>query len=98
TIATHRIELTMVIYHGQLRRVLVSRVIKASEFKAKCLALMDEVKRTGEAIVITKQGKPVAELVPHRKSRPKLFGLLKDRLFITGDIISPIEVEWEALK
>jgi prevent-host-death family protein len=74
------------------------RVIKASEFRAKCLALMDEVERTGEVIVITKRGKPVAELVPHRKSRPKLFGLLKDQLFITGDIISPIDVEWEALK
>ena len=74
------------------------RVIKASEFRAKCLALIDEVERTGEVIVITKRGKPVAELVPHRKSRPKLFGLLKDQLFITGDIISPIDVEWEALK
>ena len=74
------------------------RVIKASEFRAKCLALMDEVERTGEVIVIMKRGKPVAELVPHRKSRPKLFGLLKDQLFITGDIISPIDVEWEALK
>ena len=74
------------------------RVIKASEFRAKCLALIDEVERTGEVIVITKRGKPVAELVPHRKSRPKLFGLLKDQLFITGDIISPIDVVWEALK
>ena len=76
----------------------MSRIMKASEFKAKCLALMDDVERTGEAIVITKKGKPVAELIPHQKSRPQLFGLLKDRLFITGDIISPIEVEWEALK
>jgi prevent-host-death family protein len=76
----------------------MSRMIKASEFKAKCLALMDEVERTGEPLVITKKGKPVAELVPHRASRPKALGLLKDRLFITGDIISPIDVEWDALK
>jgi antitoxin (DNA-binding transcriptional repressor) of toxin-antitoxin stability system len=48
--------------------------------------------------VITKKGKPVAELVPHRASRPKALGLLKDRLFITGDIISPIDVEWDAMK
>jgi antitoxin (DNA-binding transcriptional repressor) of toxin-antitoxin stability system len=59
---------------------------------------MDEVERTGESLVITKNGKPVAELVPHRASRPSPFGLLKDRLFITGDIISPIDVEWDALK
>ncbi|HEY4921857.1 MAG TPA: type II toxin-antitoxin system Phd/YefM family antitoxin [Xanthobacteraceae bacterium] len=44
----------------------MTRLIKASEFKARCLALMDEVARTGEAIVITKNGKPIAELVPHR--------------------------------
>ena len=39
----------------------MSRMIKASEFKAKCLALMDEVERTGQSLVITKKGKPVAE-------------------------------------
>jgi prevent-host-death family protein len=74
------------------------RVIKASEFKAKCLALMDEVERTGRTVVITKNGKPVAELIPHRPRKKNARGILKDRLFITGDIISPIEVEWEALK
>ena len=36
--------------------------IQASEFKAKCLALMDQVARTGQTIVVTKNGKPVAEL------------------------------------
>jgi prevent-host-death family protein len=73
-------------------------MIKASEFKARCLALMDEVERTGERFVITKNGRPVAELGPHRASRPKALGLLKERLFITGDIISPLDVEWDALK
>jgi prevent-host-death family protein len=76
----------------------MSRMIKASEFKAKCLAIMDEVERTGQTVVITKKGKPVAELVPHRASRPNPLGVLKDRLFITGEIISPIDVEWEAHK
>jgi prevent-host-death family protein len=78
----------------------MSRIIKASEFKAKCLALMDEVERTGQPLVITKKGKPVAELVPHRPQNRKknARGILKDELFITGDIISPIDVEWNALK
>jgi prevent-host-death family protein len=76
----------------------MARHIKASEFKAKCLALMDEVARTGAGVVITKNGKPVAELVPHRPAKRNLRGILKDRLFITGDIISPIDVEWDALK
>ena len=72
--------------------------IKASEFKAKCLALMDEVARTGNPLVITKNGKPVAELVPHRSRRRNLKGCSKDSLFIIGDIISPIDVEWDAMK
>ena len=76
----------------------MSRMIKASEFKAKCLALMDEVERTGQSVVITKNGKPVAELVRHRARRKNLIGLLKDELFITGDIISPLDIEWDALK
>jgi len=76
----------------------MSRHIKASEFNAKCLALMDEVARTGIAVIITKNGKPVAELVPHRPRKQSARGILKDELFITGDIISPIDVECEALK
>jgi prevent-host-death family protein len=77
----------------------MSRIIKASEFKAKCLAVLDEVERTRQAVVITKRGKPVAELVPHKPpARRELFGLLKGRMEIVGDIISPIDVEWEALK
>ena len=76
----------------------MSKIIKASEFKAKCLALMDEVARTGERVVITKNGVPVAELGPHKKKAKSPFGLLKDELIITGDIISPIDVEWDAMK
>ena len=57
----------------------MSRTIKASEFKAKCLAIMDEVERTGEAVVITKNGKPVAELVPHRARKKNARGILKDQ-------------------
>lgn len=44
--------------------------IQASEFKAKCLALLDEVARTGETIVITKHGEPVAKLVPPGRREP----------------------------
>ena len=77
------------------------KVIKASEFKAKCLALMDEVARTGDYIVITKNGKPIAELRPRPSKPPKsAFGAHKGLLEITGDIMSPAadEDEWEALR
>ena len=79
----------------------MSRIVKASEFKAKCLALIDEVAASGETLVITKNGKPLAELVPHKSEKPEkksLRGVWKDKVTITGDIISPLDVEWDALK
>ena len=72
-----------------------TRTIKASEFKARCLALMDQIAESGEEIVITKRGKPVAKLAPC-ESRPRtLFGA-GGEIAIHGDIIEPIDVEWEA--
>jgi prevent-host-death family protein len=75
-----------------IRRARKSRRMKASEFKAKFLALMDEVERTGESVVITRNGKPVAELSPHKRRKRNAFGILKGRVFITGDIISPVGI------
>ena len=74
--------------------------IQASEFKAKCLALMDEVARTGQAIIVTKNGRPVAELHPHHPPRAKsLIGLHKGRIAIKGDIVSPMgEGLWDAMR
>jgi len=72
------------------------RTIKASEFKATCLRLMDEVQRTGETIVITKRGEPVCELVPHRQRPDTLFGALAGSVEILGDIVGPVDVDWES--
>ena len=76
----------------------MTKHVKASEFKAKCLALLDEVARSGDRLVVTKNGKPVADVVPHQPKKQSPFGILKDSIKITGDIISPIDVEWEAMK
>ena len=70
--------------------------IKASEFKAKCLKLMDEVADTGQEILISKNGRLVARLVPYRKKPETLFGIDKGKIEILGDIIEPLDVEWEA--
>ncbi len=68
----------------------MERTIKASEFKATCLKLMDEVAETGDEVVITKNGEPVSRLVPYREKPKSLFGCLRGQMEITGDIMSPI--------
>jgi len=66
------------------------RAIGAGEFKAKCLKLLDEVAETREPIIITKFGKPVAQLVPIREPRSPLFGAMRGTVLWEGDIISPL--------
>ena len=72
-----------------------TRTMKASEFKAKCLQLMDEVADGGGEVVITKNGKPASRLVPYRERPKSFFGADRGRMKIVGDIVSPIDVEWE---
>ena len=72
--------------------------ITASAFKAKCLQLMDEVAATGEPVLITKKGHPICQLVPYRRKPKTLYGALRGSLKITGDLIAPLDVAWEALQ
>lgn len=72
----------------------------AGEFKARCLAVMEDVSKTREPVLITKRGRPVAKLVPAERVEQDFIGRLEGRVRITGDIESPIEpVEaWEVLR
>ena len=75
--------------------------VAISEFKAKCLALIDEVQKTKQPLRITRRGKPVAELIPPMpKSTRNFLGSMKHRGKILGDIISPATdpSEWEVLR
>jgi prevent-host-death family protein len=76
--------------------------VPISQFKAKCLALLEQVRKTREPIRVTRHGKPVAEIVPPtvQVDRNAMFGSMKDCTNITGDIISPAneEDEWEVLR
>jgi len=65
--------------------------IPAGEFKARCLALLDRVAETGQELVVTKRGRPVARLLPVEAPRP-----LKGSVVWEGDLVSPIEEEWGA--
>ena len=65
------------------------KTIPAGQFKARCLAIMDEVQARRQAVVITKRGKPVAKLVPVEKAKDDIFGFLKGKGKVTGDVVSP---------
>jgi prevent-host-death family protein len=67
--------------------------ISASEFKAKCLKLLDRVARTREPLTVTKRGKPLARVVPLAVTDPRS---LRGTVKVHGDIVAPIDVEWEA--
>ncbi len=70
--------------------------LKASVFKATCLKVMDEVQRTGTPVVITKNGKPISKLVPYVDKPKSLMGLMADSVHIHDDLLSPLDVSWEA--
>lgn len=65
--------------------------IAISEFKAKCLSLLDEVNKTKKPIRILRRGKPVAEIVPPKPERKRRkLGAMAGTVKILGDIISPV--------
>lgn len=72
------------------------QTVKASEFKAKCLHIMDEISRTGEEIVITKNGNPVSILKPYQVVPTTIFGLHKGKIESKDDLIAPLDLSWDA--
>jgi prevent-host-death family protein len=73
--------------------------VGAGQFKSQCLKLMDQVQQTREEIVITKHGRPVAKLVPIQEAQSdSIIGFMKGSVQVTGDIIAPLDEEWEVLQ
>lgn len=60
----------------------------AGKFKSQCLAVMDQVQESGEPVLITKHGKPVVQLVPAQSKGDDIFGFMKGRAKIVGDIMT----------
>lgn len=79
-----------------MRKAEKVRTITAAEFEARCLEFMDEVAGSGAALIITKDGCPVSCLVPYRWMREAPFGRDRDIIRIHGDIVGPLDGEWEA--
>ena len=76
--------------------------VAISEFKAKCLALLEEVDKTKVSLLVTKRGRPIAEVIPTSPNMEERswLGSMSDSMEITGEVVSPvIEIqEIEALK
>jgi prevent-host-death family protein len=74
--------------------VMSARTVSASQFKARCLAMLDEVAATGEEIVVTKRGRPVARV--SAATEPE--SLRGSVTFNASDekLVEPLEVEWNA--
>jgi len=75
--------------------------ISISDFKATCLAVLDRVKRTGQSVLVTRRGEPIAQVIPPPpEARPQSWlGCMAGKATVVGDVVSPAteEVEWEAL-
>lgn len=74
------------------------KTLAAAKFKAKCLALIDNIAQDHESIIITKHGKPLVKVMPFDENKDINQKPLKGAATYIGDIVSPIDVEWEAAK
>jgi prevent-host-death family protein len=76
-------------------------IITISKFKATCLSVLDNVKRTGKSVLVTKHGKPIALIDPPPlpEKKPSWLGSYRNKGKICGDIISPVvsEKDWDVL-
>jgi prevent-host-death family protein len=80
---------------------MVMKEIAISEFKAKCLAILEQVNKTKHPVLITRFGKPVAEVVPPSPKSPRdVFGFMLGSVEILGDVISPASdpKDWEVVR
>ena len=70
--------------------------IPAGEFKAKCLKIMDKIHDFHDEVIVTKHGKPIVKIVAIEDKPLNVFGCMKGTAKIKGDIIAPLDEEWEA--
>ena len=74
------------------------RTLAITDFKAHALQVLGQIAETRESVVVTKRGKPVAEVIPFSPDVPRL-GKLADALVFENDILSPLgEDMWDACK
>ena len=74
--------------------------VVVSEFKAKCIAFLREAQESGESILITRRGKPIARVDPVREVRSERpLGVFRGRMKVRGDLVyADTSDDWEALR
>ena len=76
----------------------MKKSIAISEFKTHCLEILKNLEKSKSSIIITKRNKPIATVSSFLNNKLSLFGILKNKAEIKGDIISSIGDEWEVDK
>jgi prevent-host-death family protein len=75
------------------------QTVGIAQFKARCLELLDGVGTRGDEIIITKRGKPIAQIGPIRPDVPELKGMYAGKMKILGDLVNfNVADEWEAAR
>lgn len=72
------------------------KTVAATEFKAHCLTLLEEVRQTRQTLLVTRHGKPVVEISPYMPRSSDQTNPLKGSLLFEGDVISPIDEKWDS--
>lgn len=76
----------------------MTKTMKASECKAKFLGVLDDVAENHDSVIVTKNGRPVAKIIPYTEKPKSIIGALKGSVVIMGDLDEPTDADWEALK
>jgi prevent-host-death family protein len=72
------------------------KTVPATEFKEHCLALLEEVRQTRQSLLVTRHGKPVAEISPYVARDPDSVNPLKGSILYQGDLVAPIDAKWDS--
>jgi len=72
------------------------KTVPATQFKEQCLALLEEVRQTRQPLLVTRHGKPVAEISPYIPREMDPVNPLKGSILYQGDLISPIDEKWDS--
>lgn len=81
-----------------MHRKTIPNPVSSTQLKAHLSEVLDTVARERRTVVVTRHGREIARIVPARRKPERLFGVARGCVTVHGDIVEPIDVEWEALR